>query len=970
MEIKAYELLKKEEIGDVHSTGYLFRHIKSGARISVLSNDDENKVFSIAFRTTPEDSTGVAHILEHSVLCGSKKFPSKDPFVELVKGSLNTFLNAMTYPDKTMYPVASCNDADFKNLMHVYMDAVFYPNIYQKEEIFRQEGWNYHLESAEDELTYNGVVYNEMKGAFSSPEDVLEREILNSLYPDTVYGNESGGDPECIPDLKYSEFLSFHSKYYHPSNSYIYLYGNMDIEERLEWLDREYLSKFDAMEIDSEIGLQAAFEEPKEIRKKYSISNSDSVEDNTYLSFNASIGTSLDVQLANAFAVIEYALLSAPGAPLKQALLDAKIGKDIMGSYDSGTYQPVFSVIAKNSNPEKKEEFLNIIRQVLTETVQNGVDEKALRAGINYMEFRFREADYGSFPKGLMYGIDMMDSWLYDEEKPFEYLHQLAVFDFLKSQVETGYFENLIRDYLLENPHATVVIVEPEKGLTAKMEEAVREKLAVYKASLSPEEIQELIEKTKKLAHFQETPATQEELEAIPMLSIGDIGRKAQPLYNTEHEIDGTRMLHHEICTNGIAYLSLMFDTKYVKKELLPYLGILKGVLGMIDTEHYSYGELFHEINMRTGGIYTAIDVCPNKKEPGAYRTAFTLRAKSLYGELEFVGKMAEEILFSSKLEDEKRLYEIVAQLKSRLEMHLNSAGHSTAALRSMAYFSNVAAFNEAVGGVAFYKLVADIEEHFEEKKEELTAILKELVSCIFRRDTLIADCTAEKEGFEKAAELVRGLKEKLPEGGLPVQEQIRALGQKNEGFMTSAKIQYGARSGNFLAAGYSYTGAMRILKVILNYGYLWENIRVKGGAYGCMSGFGVMGDTYFVSYRDPHLKQTNQVFEGIADYVKNFTVSQRDMTKYIIGAISEMDTPLTPMAKGMRSLNAYMSGITEEDFQRERDQVLGADQEAIRALAEPVAAVLSQGNICVIGNEEKLASEKELFAELVPFVG
>lgn len=970
MNSTAYELLKKEEIPDIHSTGYLFKHKKSGARVCVLSNDDENKVFHIAFRTPPADSTGVAHILEHSVLCGSKKFPSKDPFVELVKGSLNTFLNAMTYPDKTMYPVASCNDADFMNLMHVYMDAVFYTNIYEKEEIFRQEGWSYHLEDPEEELTYNGVVYNEMKGVYSSPEDVLDREILNSLYPDTTYGNESGGDPECIPDLKYSEFLSFHSKYYHPSNSYIYLYGDIDIEEKLEWLDREYLCKFDAMEIDSRIALQPPFEEQREIRKKYSISNTDSLEDNTYLSFNASIGTSLDVKLANAFAVIEYALLSAPGAPLKQALLDVKVGKDIMGSYDSGTYQPMFSVIAKNSNPEKKELFLKIIREVLTEIAEKGMDEKALRAGINYMEFRFREADYGTFPKGLMYGIDMMDSWLYDEMRPFDYLHQLSVFEFLKEQVGTGYFEGLIRKYLLENTHTTVVIVEPEKGLTAKLEEAVREKLAAYKESLSPEEIRELIEKTEKLTKFQETPSTEEELKAIPMLSREEIGRETQPLYNQEYHIGNTQMLHHDIFTNGIAYLNLMFDTRYVKKEHLPYLGILKAALGMMDTENYSYGELFNEINMRTGGIYTAIDVFPNRKEPGVYRTAFSLRAKTLYGEMEFVEKMAEEILFTTKLEDEKRLYEIVAQIKSRLQMHLNSAGHTTAALRSMSYFSNVAAFNDAVGGVAFYKLAEDIEEHFDERKTELIAILKELVSALFRKDTLMVSCTAEKEGFRKAQELAEVLKEKLPEGGLDVQEQIRAVGQKNEGFQTSAKIQYVARSGNYRTAGFSYTGALRILKVILGYGYLWENIRVKGGAYGCMGGFGMQGDTYLVSYRDPHLKRTNQVFEGVADYVRNFTVSQRDMTKYIIGAISDLDTPLTPMAKGLRSLNAFMNGITYEDFQKERDEVLDADQESIRALADLLETVLSQKNICVIGNEEKLAKEKELFTELVPFVG
>ncbi|HIT89256.1 MAG TPA: insulinase family protein, partial [Candidatus Merdenecus merdavium] len=463
-QLSTYELLSQEEIKDIDSTGYLLRHKKSGARIMVLSNSDENKVFNIAFRTPPEDSTGLPHILEHSVLCGSKKFPSKDPFVELVKGSLNTFLNAMTFPDKTMYPIASCNDKDFQNLMHVYMDAVFYTNIYDKEEIFRQEGWNYNLDAEDGEITYNGVVYNEMKGAFSSPEGVLDREILNSLFPDNAYSFESGGDPQVIPELTYSQFLSFHSKYYHPSNSYIYLYGDMDVVEKLQWLDEEYLSKYDAMEIHSEIAFQEPFQETREVRKKYSITEGETLKDNTYLSYNMVIGDSLDAKLGLAFQILEYALLSAPGAPLKQSLLDAKIGKDIMGSYDNGIYQPMFSIIAKNSNLEQKEEFLSLIHNTLEEIYKNKINEKALLAGLNFYEFKFREADYGMYPKGLMYCLEAFNSWLYDDEKPFLHLKPLSIFEELRQEIGTGYFENLMKEYLMENSHSSVVIIEPEKG--------------------------------------------------------------------------------------------------------------------------------------------------------------------------------------------------------------------------------------------------------------------------------------------------------------------------------------------------------------------------------------------------------------------------------------------------------------------------------------------------------------------------
>ena len=969
-DLKAYELVCAETLHDIHSEGYVLRHKKSGARIMVLANDDENKVFHIAFRTPPADSSGVAHILEHCSLCGSEKFPSKDPFVELVKGSLNTFLNAMTYPDKTMYPVASCNDTDFANLMHVYLDAVFHPNIYKKEEIFRQEGWNYHLESPEDEITYNGVVYNEMKGAFSSPEDVLEREILNALYPDTAYGFESGGDPVCIPDLKYEDFLDFHRKYYHPSNSYIYLYGNMDICERLEWLDAEYLSKYDRKEVDSELAIQQAFEEPREIHKKYSISMAEEEKNNTYLSWNVSVGRSADVQLSTAFSVIEYALLSAPGAPLKQALLDAGIGRDILGSYDSGIQQPSFSVIAKNANAADKERFLQIIREVLVKAVENGMDEKALLAGINSAEFRFREADYGTYPKGLMYGIDIMDSWLYSEENPFAYVKQLAVYDELKKQVGTGYYEELVRRYLLENTHVAVVIVEPERGLTAKIEAEAAKKLADYKNSLTQEEIQKLIEDTEKLRIFQETPSTQEELEKIPMLERKDIGKEIHGFSNKEMDFDGTKVVWHDVCTNGIAYTELLFDLKYVKKEDLPYVGILKSVLGMVDTEHYAYADLFNEINMQTGGIGTGLQFYTNSKDTEKTWSMFSVHSRALYEKTGFVFDMIKEILHTSKLTDEKRLHEIISEQKSRTQMRLTSAGHSSAVLRAMAYFSESSAFGDTTGGISYYKVLEDLDKNFDEKKEMLIAKLQELQKLIFRPDTLTLSVTAEEKGLSGMDAEVAELKNLLlanQEYAAEVSKAKLAYGKKNEGFQTSAKIQYVARTGNFRKAGFEYTGALRILKVILSYEYLWTNVRVMGGAYGCMSGFGRNGDSYFASYRDPNLRKTNEVYEGVADYVENFTVEERDMTKYVIGTISELDTPLTARIQGARSLSAYFSGVTEEELQKERLEILNATKEDIRALAPLMCEILADKNICVIGNEDNLAKEKEMFMELKP---
>ena len=962
--IPQYELVKQETISDIQSEGYILRHKKSGARIMVLQNEDENKVFNIAFRTPPSDSTGVAHILEHSVLCGSRLFPAKDPFVELVKGSLNTFLNAMTYPDKTMYPIASCNDKDFCNLMHVYLDAVFYPNIYMKEEIFCQEGWSYQLESPEEELVYNGVVYNEMKGALSTPEEVLEEVNMNSLFPDNTYGVNSGGDPLFIPDLKYEDFLAFHKKYYHPSNSYIYFYGNMDIEERLQWLDREYLGNFEYDFVDSAIPLQKPFEKVKEVHCKYSISEDDDLENNTYLSYNVVVGTSLDVELANAFAVLEYALLSAPGAVLKQALLDAGIGKDIMSSYESGVLQPFFSIIAKNANSCDAQRFCQLIRSTLEKTIEEGIDKKALLAGINTMEFRAREADYGSYPKGLMYGIDVFDSWLYDDSKPFDYL-KLDVYAKLKEKVETGYFEDLIRQYFIENTHASFVILEPERGLTSKIDGQVKEKLDAYRNSLSEEELGELIRRTEKLRSFQETPSTAEELAKIPMLSRVDFGKKAAGFQNKEYHFGDVTVLHHDVFTNGIAYMDLLFDISRVAREDIPYLGILKSVLGMVNTDHYTFSDLNHEINSNTGGISVGLSVYPVLVDDNEIKAFAGVRARVLYDKIGFAFHMADEILFHSKLDDDKRLYEIIAKLKSRLSMQLSSAGHSTAACRATSYLSQFSAFNDAIGGIAFYRLVDDLEKNFDEKKQGLKEKLRLLMGELFHKEGLFVSVTSDGEGLEWMKEPLGQFINKLPHADSEKKENSLILEKKNEGFMTTGQVQYVARVGNFKRAGFDYTGVLRIVKVLMSYDYLWTNIRVKGGAYGCMSSFGRTGDSYFVSYRDPNLRATNEVYERVPEYLENFDADEHEMTKYIIGTVSDLDTPLTPFMKGQRSLSAYMSGLSPETVQKERDEVLSAMPEQIRALAPLVRSILEEQAICVIGNEEKIKADKDLFMNI-----
>ena len=962
--LDAYRVVEHKTIEEMQSEGIVLEHKKTKARLFLVSNDDENKVFCIGFRTPPDNDCGLPHILEHSVLCGSDKFPLKDPFVELVKGSLNTFLNAMTYPDKTVYPVASCNDKDFHNLMDVYMDAVLHPNIYKEEKIFRQEGWHYELESKDAPLIYNGVVYNEMKGAYSSPESILDSVTQTTLFPDTCYGKDSGGDPVHIPELSYEKFLDFHKTYYHPSNSYIYLYGDMDMAEKLTWLDEEYLSHYEERPVDSRIREQKAFEAPVEREFSYSITEGESEGDATYLSVNTVVGDDLDPKLYVAFQILEYTLLDAPGAPLKQALIDAGIGKDVMGGYENGILQPYFSVIAKDANKEQKGEFLAIVKGTLRKLADQGINRKSLLAGMNYFEFKYREADYGSAPKGLMYGLQCLDSWLYDGD-PMTHLCYQETFDFLKKEVENGYFEQLIRDYLLDNPFEAVIVVAPEKNLTAKEDEKLAKKLADYKVSLSEEELEALVTATRELKEYQDTPSTPEVLAKIPLLRREDIEKKAETFFWTEKEEAGIKVLHHNFFTSGIGYLKVLFNTEVLPQEDLPYAGLLKSVLGSISTEHYSYSDLTSEIHLNSGGVDFSVTSYPDLADPERFTGAFVASIRVLYDKLDFGFTMLEEILNHSVFTDEKRLGEVIQETRSRAKMKLENAGHNTAVSRATSYFSATAYYNELTGGTAYYHFLEQLEKDYAEKKGEIIARLQEVSKKLFTRVNMLVNYTADDKGYEKLPETLKLLADKLPQGSGEKHAFSHPVKNLNEGLKTSAQVDYVARCGNFRSAGLEYTGALKILQVILSYDYLWLNIRVKGGAYGCMSGFGRSGEGYLVSYRDPNLKETNEIYEGIPAYLEAFDPDERDMTKYVIGTISNLDAPLTPSVKGSRGLSAYLSGVTEEMMQTERDQILGATKEDIRALAAQVRAVLSTGSFCVVGNEEKIEANRGMFGEV-----
>lgn len=969
-ELTSYELIERRTIADLNSESYLLRHKKTGARVALLSNDDDNKVFYVGFRTTPVNSTGVAHILEHSVLCGSEHFPVKDPFVELVKGSLNTFLNAMTYPDKTLYPVASCNDKDFQNLMHVYLDAVFYPNIYKEEKIFMQEGWHYELSDKEEPLTLNGVVYNEMKGAFSSPDEVLIRELSNSLYPDTTYSFESGGDPQDIPKLSYEEFLNFHRSYYHPSNSYIYLYGNMDMAEKLDYIDKEYLSHFEERQVDSGVQSQPALEVLNRVEKEYPIGDEEDEKEKAYFAYSMSVGDTLDKELYVAFQVLDYALCSAPGAPLKQALTDAGIGTDIYSIYDNGIKQPYFSIVSKNAAAEKEEEFLAIIHKVLGEIAEKGFDKKALLAGLNYYEFEYREADFGRYPKGLMYGMRMLDSWLYDDNKPFIHVEANETFAALRKKVDAGYFEGLVKQYLLDNPHKSMVVLLPKKGLTEKREKELKEQLAAYKAGLSEESLETLIAKTKALKEYQDTPDTEENLAKIPMLTVKDIKKEATVFVNDLRKIGETDFLFHDLFTNGIGYLRLMFKLDKVPARLFPYLGILKGTLMLLNTEHYSYAELFNESNIKTGGISAEVNVYGSIRDEQKHTVTMELKTKVLYENLEEAIELMREIMMTSDFTDKKRVKEILAEGKSRLQGQMISAGHSVAMIRALSGISKTAAYNELLSGIAFYRLVEKLNADFDKEAEDISAKLAELAAIIFRPENLMVDFTGSSEAADKLPAMIETLKASLYQNEVEEGHFEVTLLKEKEGYKTPGQVQYVCRAGNFKKKGLPYDGSLKVLKVMMGYDYLWNQVRVKGGAYGCMCGFTKQGDSYFVSYRDPNLQNTIEVYEKAADYIASFEADERVMTQFIIGAISELDVPMTPATRGNVSLGGYMMDMTDADLQKERDELLATTPDKLKGTAAYIRAFMEDDCFCVVGNAEKITEAGDLFEKVENLVG
>lgn len=960
-----FKLIEEEFITEINAPVRIMEHTKSGARLMHIQNDDTNKTFSITFRTPPDDDTGLPHILEHAVLCGSRKFPVKEPFVELAKGSLNTYLNAMTYADKTVYPIASQNDQDFMNLMDVYLDAVFYPSIYDNPLILKQEGWNYKLDHKDDEIEYQGVVYNEMKGAFSSPEGMLSRKIKESLFPDTTYGFESGGDPDAIPNLTQEDFLAFHKKYYHPSNSYICLYGDGDIDQHLKLINEEYLCHFDKIEIDSHIQVQEAFSSTQEIDLKYPISEDENSDNKTYLALNFVVEDTRDKETIMAIQILDHLLLRTPAAPLKKALIDAGIGQDVFGSYNTSLRQPVFSIIVKNSSPEKKNEFDTIVRDTLKGLVKDGIDKKLIEGALNSREFDLREADFGGHSKGILYATESLKSWLHGGS-PFSYLKYEEELKNLKTALTTTYLEDIIQKNILDNTHSTLIVMRPEAGLTKQKDIELKEKLAQFKSSLSEDEINSLIRDTKMLQEMQTATDKEEDLEKIPTLSLSDLDQEIKYKdYQVIKENNIPFILTPEV-TNQIAYVNMYYDLRGVDQELIPYIGLLVGMLGKINTDNYSYEQLNNMIDIHTGGIQYYTTIINDAYDTNEYIPKLVVKGKVLYSKIAYLSDLMKEIMLKTRFNQKNRLLEIIQEMKSRIEMSISSSGHQVALNKLTSYFSQKGYYQDLLKGLKFYDFICDIEKNFEDMADEMVRNLEKAYKLLNNKDRVSIGLTCEEKEYAPIKNTLLTITDEMGQSKYEKLNPPFNLTVKNEALLAPFDVQYVAKGYDFKKLGYEYSGSMSVLKNILSLDYLWNKVRVQNGAYGCFTNFGRSGTMFYVSYRDPNVGKTLETYDQSANYIKNFAVSDRDMVKYIIGTISQLDFPLDSAMKGEKSERLYISGITKEMLQKDRDEILATNQETIRALAPIVEECMSMNYVCALGNHDKMKEDKALFEHLI----
>lgn len=960
--ISGFKLESKKWIEDIHSNALIFKHVKSGAKLIYLQNEDENKVFSISFRTPVNDNTGVNHIIEHSVLCGSKEYPVKDPFLIMSKQSLNTFINAFTGPDFTMYPVASKNEKDFNNLMSVYLDAVFYPNISKDPKILKQEGWHYEVNSKTGELKYNGIVYNEMKGTNSSPQVILSNTINKSLFTDNSYSFESGGNPENIPDLTYDKFIETYKKYYVPSNSLIYLYGKLDIENTLKFMNDKYLSKFKKTTVDSVIKLQKPYDKEVEKTGLYPVAKNASTADMTYLSSNYAINKVSDVENVLSFQILQAILLNTEASPLRKALINSGIATNVYASFNPSTKQPIFSIIATNANESEKYKFKTVVDDALKKIVKNGFDEELVNSVFTAVELSLRTQNSDA-NRGMNYMSSTMNCWNYDVS-PLEYLEITPALNLIKSKISHGYFEQLVQKYLLNNKHNSLVVLKPSNGLNEKKEEILKKKLAAYKLSLSEIELVRIKKDTQELKNWQDKEDSKENLSKLPTLSREDLNLKSEEIPTIEKIEDGIKVLNHPISTYGITYSNLYFDSSKVPQSKIPYLKLLADALGNVKTEKYDLRQLSNKMMKDTGGISFNSIAFINNTNSNEYFPKMSISINALNSVLPKALELLDEIVNHSVFNDKNHMKGLIKMIRMNYESMFVNSGNKIAIERTLSYLSDSGKYSD-LGYLPYYNFICDLDDNFDVKYKEIVTNLYDVKDIVFNKEGLVVSYTGDENYYDNFTDSLNSFGKRINDKKFPKQEYKFDFSKKNEAFVIPSQVQYVVKAGNFKKAGYTYNGRMKVLENILNSDYLWKELRVKGGAYGGSMSF-TKDEVLFYSYRDPNLKETLKTFEEAVKFLRNFKVSEKEMTNYIIGTIGSMDYLTGPYIKGVIGDNMYFTSITQADIQKLRDEVLSTTAEDIRNFADVLEVAIKQNFHCVVGSESKVNENKELFDRII----
>lgn len=954
--VQGFTLKEKREIREIASVAYVYEHEKTGARVVSVVNDDENKVFGITFRTPPKDSTGVAHILEHSVLCGSRKYPVKEPFVELLKGSLQTFLNAMTFPDKTCYPVASQNTKDFYNLIDVYLDAVLYPRI--TREIFEQEGWHYELENADDALTYKGVVFNEMKGVYSSPDSLLGEYSQHAVFPDTLYSLESGGHPAKIPDLTYEEFKNFHSTYYHPSNAWIYFYGDDDPEKRLE-LIKEYLDEFERINPDSSIPLQPLQKDLETVRRAYAAGDG---QDKGMTTMNWLLCDGINAREGLALDILEYILVGMPASPLRKALIDSGLGEDMAGfGLEDELQQMIFSTGLKGIAPEDAPKVRALILSTLTEIRDRGVEKDLIEAGLNTVEFALRENNTGSYPRGLLVMLRSLTTWLHEAD-PFLHVQFEDNLEYIKKAVAQGesIFEDLITKYFLENKHQAQVILEPDKELGKVLENEEIARLAKVKKSLTSEALQEIIARTARLKELQAKPDTPENLATIPCLTRDELDKNVRTVPLEKYESKGTTVLFHDLETSNIAYVDVVLDLHHMAQKYLPYVALLGRALFEMGTDTEDFTQFAKRIRRKTGGVGAS----PFASSVLGERDGFCkliLRGKAMRGNEGELMDIITSALMHVNLANKDRFRQIVMEEKAGMEHALVPSGHALATLRVRSRFNEADWAQEQMGGVSYLFFLRFLLDKIDTDWPEVQHSLEEVLYSLVNRNSMVVNVTMTGNQWTDARQVVDAFIEGIPARGFSRNTWMPVCSQDNEGLTIPARVNYVAKGTDLYAGGYTYHGSANVITKYLRTSWLWEQVRVLGGAYGGFCGFDRQsGLMTFGSYRDPNILSTLSAFDGCADFLETTPLDTAEINKGVIGAIGAMDQYQFPDAKGFSSMLRYLLGVTDEDRQKIRDEILETGEEHFRDFAKVLKKCASRGFVSVIGSQEEIAIARD----------